>query len=136
MNINMTKKEDGTFIPSYPSDHEKAKKIKVGDERSFTYKKLRSPKFHRLYFALIRLLFENQDQFKDQTVFRKYCEMKSGYYTTTETGEGDLILPQSIAFDKLGEEDFSELYGRVKDFAWERFSYKSEELEKELLNFM
>jgi hypothetical protein len=136
MNLNLIKQQNGSFLPAYPSDYENAKKIKVGDEQQFTCKKIRSTQFHRLYFALIRLMFEFQNQIKDEYTFRKYVEMKSGYYTITETEHGTMILPKSIAFDKLDAIEFGELYDRVKDFAWDQYALSDDNIEQQLIDFM
>ena len=135
MIFNLVKREDGSFMPSYPSDHEKAKKLKVGNEYSFTHKKIRNVAFHRKYFAMIRMLFDSQEVFTDQTIFRKYMEMKAGYYTVTNTGVDDMILPKSIAFEKLSEDDFSELYGKVCQVAYEKFGMDNENIAEFLKDF-
>lgn len=136
MNINLIKRKDGSFIPAFPSDFDKAKNFKVGEEFNFVHKKIRNPKFHRKYFAMIRMIFDCQDLFTDQTVMRKYLEMKAGYYTVTKTDVGDLILPKSISFENLDEDEFSVLYDKVCSIVYEKFAMDNKEVEKFLVDFM
>lgn len=136
MNFNLIKQADGSFLPAYPTDHDKAKRFKVGEECNFSHKKIRSVQFHRRYFAMIKMVFDNQDIFDDQETFRKYVEMKAGHYTVTKTVDGEMILPKSIAFDKLDDDEFQDLYGNVVAVVWEKFGMNSKVIEEELINFM
>ena len=88
MNINLTKTADGVFVPSTGIDYDTASKIKAGTEYNFSYKKIRNPRLHRKYFALINLLFENQDLFENKYAFRKWLEVKAGYYDAAITDSG------------------------------------------------
>lgn len=101
MNINLIKRSDGSFLPAYPSDYDNAKKFKVGEECNFTYKKIRNTKFHKKYFAMIRMLFDNQEQFENAYAFRKWLEAKAGYYDAVMTDSGTFFCPKSIAYDKV-----------------------------------
>ena len=83
-----------------------------------TLKKQRFVPLHRKYFALINTAFDNQNNFKNPDTFRKFIEIEAGYYTPIykpNTGEVYKI-PQSIAFDKLDELEFRELYSSVCDY--------------------
>jgi len=83
-----------------------------------TLKKQRFVPLHRKYCAIIRTAFYNQDRYKNYEVFRKFIEIEAGYYTpiyNPSTGEVYKI-PQSIAFDKLDELEFRELYSSVCDY--------------------
>lgn len=85
---------------------------------------------------MIRMIFDSQDLFDDQTTLRKYLEMKAGYYTVTQTDVGDMILPKSIAFEKLAEDDFSALYDKVCAIVFEKFAMDNKNIEEFLVDFM
>ncbi len=136
MNFNLIKQQDGSFIPAYPSDWEKAKKFKVGEEYNYSHKKIRNPKYHRKYFAMMRMLFDNQDLIDDSYIFRKYMEMKAGWYTVTQIGDKEMILPKSINFEKMDEDEFQDLFGRVQQVAFEKFALENSEIELFLIDFL
>lgn len=136
MQINLIKQSNGSFIPAYPSDHDSSKKFKVGEECNFVYKKIRNPKFHRKYFAMVRMLFDNQDTTTNQRAFRKLLEVKAGYYDAIITDSGTFFCPKSIAYDKLGKEGFEDLYNSVSKVAFEKFAMDNKDIERHLIDFM
>ena len=112
--IWLIKTGKGYFIPFQDSDYEIAQRIPAGEENCFTYKHVRLPSFHRKYFALIKLAYENQDHYKDQYVFRKVLEMRAGYHELVITEKGkELYLPKSIAYSEIDQADFEKLYDGV-----------------------
>ena len=56
------------------------KKIKAGDSILVTLKKPRNIKFHRKYFALLNLAFENQDRYEHFEALRKEVIMRAGFW--------------------------------------------------------
>lgn len=112
--IWLIKTEKGVFIPFQESDYETAQRIKVAEETCFTIKRIRIPAFHRKYFGLIKLAFENQDHYKNDYVFRKVIEMRAGYFETVVTEKQvELYLPKSIAYSELDQVEFEDLYNKV-----------------------
>ena len=98
-----------------------------------------------MYFGLINLSWEylNDHQrafFRNNVeVFRKTVEVSAGHcepcYSITK---GEWIeVPKSIAFDKLGEPEFSDLYERIKDIIYNTFipSVSKDEFEEQLKYF-
>ena len=117
------------FVPASDKDYEEKMKLKRGGTYEITIKEFRNPKFHRLYFSLINLawdfLSESQRAFfkEDVEVFRKTVEVAAGHcekvYSVARREW--LEVPKSIAFDKLSESDFSDLYERVKSVLYQSF---------------
>ncbi len=82
----------------------------------------RNPKFLRKYMALLRLGFDAWDpdgdqQYKGRPIekdfdrFRKDVIITAGFYTPVWNLRGELrVEAQSIAFDRMEEEDFERLY--------------------------
>ena len=54
MKITMTKRHDGSFMPTYESDLIKAKKIKVGTDVEVEVKKPRNLRFHKKFYLAFR----------------------------------------------------------------------------------
>jgi len=136
MKLFLTKRQDGSFLPSYPSDHDKVKKIKVNDEVEVTIRKARNPMFHRKFFALINMTFENQEKFTDINALRYWLTMKAGFYDKVETPDEKLMfLPKSISFEKMDEHEFSDLYDRILDVISNFLNVSKPEIEREIVNF-
>ena len=83
----------------------------------------RNVRFHNKYMKLMRTAWEymtekRQDFFRNNfDNFRKTIEVAAGCCETVYSiGEGRWTeIPRSIAFDKMDEAEFRELYERVKD---------------------
>lgn len=114
--IALHKNHNNTFTPAYDDDYDLALKLKSGDIHVFTYKKVRNPKLHRKFFALVKLAFENQEEYNSFEHYRKLLTMRAGFYSTIETRElGTIYLPDSLAFDSMDEVTFREVFDRVLD---------------------
>lgn len=69
---------------------------------------------HRRFFAFINTTFDMQDEFDNKEVWRKYLQMKAGFFDEVVTGKGKVLYwPQSISWDKLDEIEFKDLFNRV-----------------------
>jgi hypothetical protein len=110
MKIALVKNLDNSFKIAHPSDYETAKKLKVGETHFFEVKKERNIMFHRKLFALINLVFQNQDLTDDKDNLRAYLTVKAGFYETIKSDIGVMYLPKSISFAKMDEIEFEELF--------------------------
>ena len=114
MKICLIKGLDNKFSIAYPSDYEKAKKLKAGEEYFFEVKKSRNIKFHRKAFALFNLVFDNQERYTNLEDLRHDLTIAAGYYTERANLEGEVIREaQSIAFNKMDELAFGEYYDNI-----------------------
>lgn len=132
------------LVPIGDDDYEEKKKLKLGETYAVEIKLVRNVDFHRKYFALISYSWEfltEQEQvtFRSKENFRKYLEISAGhcdifYHPKLQ----DFVeMPKSIAFDKMDNAAFSDLYERVKDVIFsligERVSRS--EFERLLMDF-
>ena len=109
--------------PMYDDDYDEKKRLKVGTVYEATIKEMRNLGFHKKYFSLINLAWEylTEEQrafFKENVeVFRKTVEISAGHCDMVYSiaRQSWLEIPKSIAFDKLSESDFENLYNKVKD---------------------
>lgn len=133
------------LIPLYDEDFDEKKKLKIGGEYLATIKVIRNLQFHRKYFALINAAWALQSEgivehYRDNiNAFRKSIEVAAGYYEEVYSiARGEwLQVPKSIAFTKMDEAEFSELYERVKDVLFRIFlkGVKEEEFLSIMQNF-
>ena len=115
--------------PLYDEDYDEKKKLKIGETYEATIKRARNVRFHKKYFSLIHTAWEYQNErvvehFKgSEEVFRKTVEVAAGWCEPVYSiARREWVeVPKSIAFDKMDESEFEELYERVKDVLFKYF---------------
>lgn len=128
MEITLIKTLSG-FKACYDSDSEKAKKIPLNEPFVVTYTKKRNIKFHRKFFALINMLYDNQEQYNNVEYLRKDLIVESGFYDLRYGIHGEEIKEaKSISFANMDETEFSELYNRVIDTIVRCFNFDREDI--------
>ena len=133
------------LIPIYDDDFDKKKQLKVGESYKCKITKARNIQFHKLYFALINCSWQylneaTQSHYKNSVEqYRKSVEVTAGHCDTVFniTLKSWVDIPKSIAFDKMDELEFKDLYERVKDVIFLVFlkNITMEEFENNLVNF-
>jgi len=84
--------------------------------------KERNYNFHKKYFALLNCAFENQDRYNTFEPFRAEVIMRAGYFNTHIHLSGKKSFsPKSIAFKKMDNIEFEELYSNSIDVILEHF---------------
>jgi hypothetical protein len=131
--------------PLYDSDYDEKKKLKIGEVYEATIRLQRNLQFHRKYFGLINCAWEYQNErviehFKHNIeLFRKTVEVAAGWCEPVYSiaRKEWIEVPKSISFDKMDEDEFQNLYERVKDVLFKYFlkNISVEEFEKNLINF-
>lgn len=144
MKINLLNTTSG-LKPLYDADYEEKKKLKLGEIYEATIKRSRNLDFHRKYFSLINLAWEYQSErslehfHNNIDVFRKTVELAAGWCEPVYSIERRewVEIPKSIAFDKMDNDEFTNLYERVKDVLFKYFlkHITVEEFEKNLINY-
>lgn len=128
MKINVVVTAEG-LKPATDTDWEVKKSLKRGKVYECVLKEYRNYRFHRKYFSLINLSWEYLDEsqrafFKENVdAFRKTVEVAAGHYEPVYSVSRKtwLEVPKSIAFDKLSESDFEQLYEKVKTVIFQTF---------------
>lgn len=143
MEIVLIKTLNG-FIPGEPNTEKWSNKIKVGGAVHGKFSEYRNLAFHRKYFALLNIAYDqwvpgeiNSKYGKPEknfNRFRKDLTILAGFYTTTIRLDGSpRIEAQSISFAKMEPEEFEKLYSKSIDVLI-KYVYKSkmskEEMEK------
>lgn len=128
--------KNGKIVPEYASDYDKVAKLRPDTEYQIEIRKPRNIRFHRKFFSLLSLVMDNQDVFDNTEELRAYLMMKSGYYKRVPTKDGMMYLPQSISFAKMDDIEFGEFYSRVLDVVCQFLDIQSEDVARELVNYM
>lgn len=101
------------FMPADSKDSEILCQFAEGEVCEVEIKKSRNYKNHKRFFAMLKLGFENQDQFDNFNWFREYVLIKSGNFDSCQTPDGFMYRAKSISFSNMDELEFRELYKSV-----------------------
>ena len=131
--------------PCDDEDYDKKRKLRVGGIYKCRVTLARNYEFHKKYFALINCAWAYQNErtvehFKHSVEqFRKTVEIAAGHCDTVYniSLRSWTDIPKSIAFDKMDEAEFQDLYERVKDVLFAVFlrNVSEEEFMRNLINF-
>ena len=124
--------------PMYNSDHDtfKKAKLKIGEVYELEFKRPRNYKYHKKYFALLNLVYDNQEFFTDFESFREYIVTKSGYYIKTLTPKGVFYKAKSISFASMDGSEFESLFDKTLDVVIAEFiPIGKNEIKAELSEF-
>lgn len=124
------------FAPVHNSDLDLIKKIKVGQEVKAEIVAPRNYQFHKKFFALLNIGFQNQDQYDNFEKFRFVMIMKAGWFEAIKTDKGVVYMPKSISFAKMDNEEFERLYNAMLQEVIDLIGADEETIENELINFM
>lgn len=87
-----------------------------------TWSEPRSGPFHRRHFAMLNVVFENQEAFDDEDHMRKWLEVGAGYADLVPGPDGKPVaMPKSISYDSLDQAEFEPIHKAV--FAFLRTEY-------------
>lgn len=127
----------GRVIPLYDSDYENFKKVRRNHPIEIEIKVKRNYKFHKKFFALINMVFENQEVFTDFELFRKELTILSGFYNEYVTFDGEVKRDaKSISFSSMDELEFSELYQKFVDTVIVLMGWDSDIINENVGDFM
>ncbi len=143
MQINLTKTLTG-LIPSDEETNTWFQKLKLGQVVAADFRKVRNYQFLRKYFALLNIGYDNWSPgevnskygavIKNFSQFRADVQILAGFYETWVRLDGSVrIVPKSISFSKMTEEEFSELYSKSIDVLL-KYVYKNDDLDAEGLD--
>ena len=143
MKFRLVKTNTG-FRAETDEDQEKLNKLSIGEVFSCSSLDQRNVEFHRKFFALIHLAWDNlpiefEGRFPTQDDLRKELTKRAGFYTEYTDFKGNKqYLPKSISFDKMGQEQFEKLYSAVIDIIlqWLIPGLDRELLEHEIMTFL
>jgi len=129
MKLTLVKNLNNTFGLAHNSDYDKAKKLKPGVQFECTIVKKRNYEFHKKYFALINMLYDNQEVYNNIGHLRKDITIASGFYTQRINLKGETITEaNSISFSNMDEIQFNELYSKTLDAIVKYFNFNKQDI--------
>jgi len=132
MKVHLKKNYDGSFLPADQETAEWAVKVKTGTVVYAEFKRERNYEFHKKYFGMINVAFQNQEEFINEELFRKTMQIMAGYFDPILFDGNIYKIPKSINFGSMAQEEFEKLYSSVLDVILKHFGF-GEEFEIELI---
>lgn len=133
MKLYLVKQYDNSFKLAHDSDYELSKKIKPMALVECNITQPRNIAFHKKFFALINLVYQNQEHFKSVDKLRKDLIILSGYVDTTTSIDGTVrVEAKSISFASMSQLDFDNLYSAILDTIQKYFSFDRESVQNEI----
>lgn len=124
------------LVPMYDSDYDEKKKLRVGEIVLCDISKPRNYEFHKKFFALIRLVFDNLPEHIADT-FNIYSEedmldvlkVDLGLYNIVYVGGKQLVKVGSISFAKMDNTEFERFYNRSIDIVLNKYMNGTERFD-------
>lgn len=107
------------LVPLYSSDYDEKKKLKLGQEYEIEIKQPRNIKFHKKFFALLNIAFENLpesmvNEYPTIDILRQALIIEAGYCDTIITLSGEVTKKaKSISFANMDNVEFEQLYNSI-----------------------
>ena len=119
---------DAGLVPMYDSDLDEKKRLKKGEEVLCVIRRPRNYKFHKKFFALLRLTLDNLPErlernlgITDEEDLLDSLKLDLGLARTVEIGGRRYIRTESISFGKMDETEFEKFYGRCTDIILKKY---------------
>jgi len=130
MKVLVRKTVQGLLAPTDEAGAEALKKWKAGDELWCEFRLARFPRHHKLYFALLTIVYENQERYTSFEMFRKAVQVAAGHFDMiyTVNGEG-VVSTKSIDYSSLDQVEFDRVFGEVMRVCLDNFMEGVDEAE-------
>jgi hypothetical protein len=142
MEVLLTKQPGGALIAMDEGQADMMKKWPANTVVRCKLSRVRSPRFHRKFFAMITHGFEAFESIteyqgnrveKNFDAFRDDVIILAGFFVATQRPDGVVRLrAKSISFASMDEDEFADLYGKVAQVILDRVltKYTRADLDK------
>lgn len=97
-----------------------------GDVLTVNVRIARNYENHKRFFDFINTTFSMQEHFEEPEAYRKWLIMKAGYFDTLVEPDGAVrLIPRSISFENMDEDEFEKLFSTAIDVFLKTFTHIS-----------
>ena len=128
----------GSLRPVDDAGTEVLRSIKQGEVLRVEIKRPRNVRFHRLFFGLLNLVYENVEGYKSVEHLLTHVKIGIGHADAMIAQDGTTIWhPRSISFAKMDEESFRAFWNKAVDFiVLHILPVEKAELEREVFELL
>lgn len=132
------------LVPMYDSDLEEKRRLKIGDTVLCKISRPRNYEFHKKFFALVRLTYENLPErlhymlnIWSEEDLLTCLKLDLGLATTVYHGGKEFIKTGSISFAAMDNSEFENFYQRTIDVILNKYLRGTDKqaLLEEIVNF-
>lgn len=113
-------REGNHLTPADPISLEEIQAMAHGEYVTAKIERARNPKHHRKYFALLKIILDNQDKYADIDSLLTAIKVGVGHCTWgTVWLRGvpfQVAIPKSISFSRMGQGKFEKFYDASVDY--------------------
>ena len=136
--LQMIKGNNNTLKPANPEAEHYLSKVGFNDQLTCKITRPRNLLFHRKFFALLNMVYQNQERYTNFERFRKEIVMRAGFYEKHVHLTGKVsYIAESLAFDSMDEATFSDLYDKAVEvilhYFWQDMT--KAQLEEAVMDF-
>lgn len=91
-------------------------KLGIGELVKVEIKRPRNVRFNAKFFAMLNIIFQNQDHYKSIDDLLAVCKLRTGHVIVIQTRDGEVRIPASISFSAMDDDEFAAFYDRA--VAW------------------
>lgn len=135
---------DQGLVPMYESDYDEKKRLKLGDTVLCTIRKPRNYEFHKKFFALVRLCYQNLPEWMEQDLgihseedMLISMKLDLGLAEIVRINGRPIAKTASISFAAMDNTEFERFYNRCVDLVLTRYlcGTGKQALLDEIINF-
>lgn len=134
------RKHLGSLKPADELAAEAVRKIGAEETVTITIKRSRNVKFHRKFYALMNLVYENQEVYPSLDIMIAAFKVAAGHCFPVMDKNGRFVamVPKSISFAKMDETAFEAFWDASVKIIVERFlrGVDRHELEAEIMSMV
>lgn len=102
------------LIPADEKAEEELRKLKPGQQVLVEFKRARNPRQHRLYWALVGVVYEHQSRHATQEDVSDALKVAVGHYEEVGArGDKVIVRPKSISFANMPQDQFEQFFSKV-----------------------
>lgn len=133
------------LVPKYDSDREEFRSLKRNTDVLVEVGQKRNYEFHKKFFALLKLTYDNFPEWLEDSLnvhsvedLRTRLKAYLGLYEVSHYGNQSVIIPKSIAFDKMDETEFEKFYRSSVNHILKNYlkGVNNEQIEEEIWKFL
>lgn len=110
-----------SLIPTDEDSSRVIHRLGEGECVQVTVSRIRSIKWHRLYFGLCKLIGENGDPQRRAEAVDPEIRVRAGHYDCYEVDGREIRVPKRIAFSELTADEWAELWPSIELAMSERY---------------
>lgn len=108
--VKVTGREKVGLMPADSDAEETIGRMGDGEYALCKLKRVRSPKWHRMYMGICRVIGKNQDPQRSQPCIDYFVRIMAGHYETVIAAGRQEKVPKRIAFDELTADEWEEIW--------------------------